>query len=119
MSVGIVDNALSGWQCCRRAGAVAVSEPEAVGQRGDCGRGDLEATAAGAGSAAWLYRLAYVRDGRRLIGYDNERGKGDHRHYGEHEEEYRRATLGRRDNGHRSIRAQQLVFFRVDVPLVF
>ena len=37
----------------------------------------------------YKYRLAYVREGRRLIGYDNERGKGDHRHYGDHEEEYR------------------------------
>lgn len=26
------------------------------------------------------YRLVYVRDGVRLIGYDNERGKGDHKH---------------------------------------
>lgn len=27
------------------------------------------------------YRLAYVRDGRRIVGYDNERGKADHRHF--------------------------------------
>ena len=27
------------------------------------------------------YRLAYIVDGKRIIGYDNERGKGDHRHY--------------------------------------
>ena len=27
------------------------------------------------------YRLFYGRDGRRIVGYDNERGKGDHRHY--------------------------------------
>jgi hypothetical protein len=26
------------------------------------------------------YRLAYVVGGERVIGYDNERGKGDHRH---------------------------------------
>jgi len=26
------------------------------------------------------YRLVYVVDGVRVIGYDNERGKGDHRH---------------------------------------
>ena len=26
------------------------------------------------------YRLVFVRDGQRLVGYDNERGKGDHRH---------------------------------------
>lgn len=27
------------------------------------------------------YRLAYIVDGERIIGYDNERGKGDHRHF--------------------------------------
>jgi hypothetical protein len=26
------------------------------------------------------YRLALVVDGERVIGYDNERGKGDHKH---------------------------------------
>ncbi|RJF89498.1 hypothetical protein D3874_23075 [Oleomonas cavernae] len=26
------------------------------------------------------YRLAYVVGGERVLGYDNERGKGDHRH---------------------------------------
>jgi|SRR6516162_7341216 hypothetical protein len=35
------------------------------------------------------YRLFYGRDGLLLIGYDNEAGKGDHRHYGEREEFYR------------------------------
>lgn len=34
------------------------------------------------------YSLFYGRDGRRLVGYDNERGKGDHRHYGDSEEPY-------------------------------
>ncbi len=34
------------------------------------------------------YRLVYVKDGRRLVGYDNERGKGDHKHIGEKEQEY-------------------------------
>lgn len=28
------------------------------------------------------YRMAYVVDGKRVVGYDNERGKGDHRHLG-------------------------------------
>ena len=37
----------------------------------------------------YKYRLYYGRQGRRLVGYDNERGKGDHRHYGEIEEFYR------------------------------
>ena len=34
------------------------------------------------------YRLAYVVAGRCVLSYDNERGKGDHRHYGEMEEPY-------------------------------
>lgn len=28
----------------------------------------------------YKYRLVYVIDGRRVIGFDNERGKGDHIH---------------------------------------
>ena len=34
------------------------------------------------------YSLFYGRPGERLVGYDNERGKGDHRHYGPTEEPY-------------------------------
>lgn len=34
------------------------------------------------------YSLFYGRPGQRLVGYDNERGKGDHRHYGTREENY-------------------------------
>jgi hypothetical protein len=34
------------------------------------------------------YRLFYGRAGTRIVGYDNERGKGDHRHLGEHEGPY-------------------------------
>ena len=29
------------------------------------------------------YRLVYVVKGKRVVGYDNERGKGDHRHVGD------------------------------------
>src|SRR5919112_1317068 len=29
---------------------------------------------------AYKYSLFYGRDGVRLVGYDNERGKGDHKH---------------------------------------
>ncbi|MCK2095201.1 toxin-antitoxin system TumE family protein [Thauera aromatica] len=36
----------------------------------------------------YKYRLVYVVGGRRVVGYDNERGKGDHRHRGEQEEAY-------------------------------
>jgi hypothetical protein len=31
---------------------------------------------------------AYFRKGKRLVGYDNERPKGDHRHVGESENPY-------------------------------
>lgn len=34
------------------------------------------------------YSLVYVVDGKRVIGYDDERGKGDHRHYRDREEPY-------------------------------
>lgn len=28
----------------------------------------------------YKYRLFFGRDGERIVGFDNERGKGDHRH---------------------------------------
>ena len=34
------------------------------------------------------YSLFFGRPGERIVGYDNERPKGDHRHYGEREEPY-------------------------------
>ena len=34
------------------------------------------------------YSLFYGRPGIRIVGYDNERGKGDHRHYRDREESY-------------------------------
>ncbi len=37
---------------------------------------------------SFKYRLVYVVGGRRLVGFDNERGKGDHRHDGRHESLY-------------------------------
>ena len=50
------------------------------------------------------YRLYRGRDGRCLVRYDNETGKGDHRHYGDHEEPYQFAGLN-----------QLLADFAVDV----
>lgn len=41
------------------------------------------------------YRLAYVVGGARLVGYDNERGKGDHRHVGGREVAYRFMNIDR------------------------
>ena len=40
----------------------------------------------------YMYRLAYVVDGVCVVRYDNERGKGDHRHVGEREEGYAFST---------------------------
>ncbi len=34
------------------------------------------------------YRLVYVVAGMRMVGYDNERGKGDHKHLGKTEVSY-------------------------------
>jgi hypothetical protein len=34
------------------------------------------------------YRLAYLVDGICVVRYDNERKKGDHRHFGEKEDAY-------------------------------
>lgn len=34
------------------------------------------------------YRLVYIVNGTRVIGYDNERGKGDHVHFSDEETAY-------------------------------
>ena len=39
------------------------------------------------------YRLYYGRKGERIVGCDNERGKGDHRHLGAVEKPYAFATI--------------------------
>jgi hypothetical protein len=39
------------------------------------------------------YRLAYVVEGVCVLRYDNEAGKGDHRHLGEVETAYRFTTI--------------------------
>ena len=41
------------------------------------------------------YRLAYVANGECLLRYDNEAGKGDHRHAGSEETPYRFAGVDR------------------------
>lgn len=40
----------------------------------------------------YKYRLAYVVKGVSVLRYDNEDGKGDHRHYGAAEETYSFST---------------------------
>jgi len=37
--------------------------------------------------------MVYIREGKRVLGYDNHEGKGDHRHYGEREEQYRFTSI--------------------------
>lgn len=37
---------------------------------------------------SFKYRLVYIVDGQRMVGFDNERGKGDHQHRRDHEEPY-------------------------------
>ena len=39
------------------------------------------------------YRLFYGAPGKSIVRYDNERGKGDHRHYGGVEEPYIFSTV--------------------------
>ena len=39
------------------------------------------------------YSLFYGHDGQRLVGYDNERGKGDHRHIGAVETRYKFVSI--------------------------
>ncbi len=38
---------------------------------------------------AFKYRLVFIRENKRLVGYDNERGKGDHKHLGTFEVPYK------------------------------
>lgn len=40
------------------------------------------------------YRLVYILDGKRLVGFDNERGKGDHKHLDAKESVYRFVSIG-------------------------
>ena len=39
------------------------------------------------------YSLYYGKGGQRIVGYDNEAGKGDHRHLGPREEAYEFTTV--------------------------
>lgn len=34
------------------------------------------------------YSLVYIEKGKRVVGYDNAESKGDHKHYGNKEEQY-------------------------------
>ncbi len=51
---------------------------------------------------SFKYRLAYVVKGRRIVGYDNERGKGDHRHIA-------RKSGGGRETPYRFVSPERLI----------
>lgn len=53
------------------------------------------------------YSLFYGYRGKRLVGYDNERGKGDHRHYDKREDAYIFVSI-----------EQLLADFRADVEVI-
>lgn len=52
-------------------------------------------TAVSGSSHDYKYRLAYVVDAVCVVRYDNEIGKGDHRHFGASESKYRFSTPGK------------------------
>ena len=37
----------------------------------------------------YKYSLVYIKHGKRILGYDNAEGKGDHRHYNDKEMPYK------------------------------
>ena len=41
------------------------------------------------------FRFPYGKKGQRIVGYDNEKGKGDHRHYQDREAPYAFTTVER------------------------
>ena len=43
----------------------------------------------------YKYSLVYIVNGKRVIGYDNAEGKGDHRHYHDKEEAYEFKSIDR------------------------
>lgn len=43
----------------------------------------------------YKYSLVYVVNGKRIIGYDNSEGKGDHRHYEDKAEAYQFKSIDR------------------------
>lgn len=44
---------------------------------------------------SYKYRAVYIVRGTRVVGFDNERGKGDHRHIEGREEDYTFTTIER------------------------
>jgi hypothetical protein len=44
---------------------------------------------------SYKYSLAYIVDGKRVVGYDNGERKGDHRHIGNKQEDYTFTSIDR------------------------
>lgn len=53
------------------------------------------------------YSLVYIEKRQRMVGYDNERGKGDHRHYADTESPYHFVSI-----------EQLLANFKADVETI-
>ena len=81
---------------CRRVGIIAIMRAASI-----LNKRVADASGGFAEYVIWLlpeplppsqhrykYRLAYVMHGQCVVRYDNERGKGDHRHFGRQETEY-------------------------------
>lgn len=43
----------------------------------------------------YKYSMVYIKDGKRVLGYDNAEGKGDHRHYENKESQYKFISIKR------------------------
>lgn len=41
----------------------------------------------------YKYSLVYIKHNKRILGYDNAEGKGDHRHYGDKEMPYKFTSI--------------------------
>jgi hypothetical protein len=52
-------------------------------------------SAAPASTHRFKYRLAFVVEGECVLRFDNEAGKGDHKHLGQRQKPYRFSTLER------------------------
>lgn len=72
--------------------ALASSTPKTRSPSWCCGKCLCRLPVAGS-THAFKYRLAYVVDGVCVVRYDNEVGKGDHRHFGDEESDYSFTTL--------------------------
>ena len=89
-SVGVFDNSEDCWIKCQHEGRAANQRTSrAKSRRPDvCRNRYLASRPAGVSIHKFKYRLALVADLGCVLRYDNEAGKGDHRHIGRAENSY-------------------------------